>query len=170
MPVYFTLIPQHHTRRFSLLLMRLDVATGHPSLSPAAPTLARWEATRIKLAVLVFVTSHATGRMTRRLVARQPLDGNAVLAGDSASPASALVAVNTNGDRTLVERIAQTGAASPLITIPNSLPLSFEPTGTRLLYLAGDNPPTLTEATIANGQLTTGPWRNPHLNLAALAW
>jgi hypothetical protein len=26
--VYFTLIPQHHTRRFSLRIMRLDVATG----------------------------------------------------------------------------------------------------------------------------------------------
>ncbi len=29
--VYFTLIPQRHTRRFSLLLMRLDVATGRQS-------------------------------------------------------------------------------------------------------------------------------------------
>jgi hypothetical protein len=38
------------------------------------------------------------------------------------------------------------------------------------LYLVGHSPPTLTEATILNGQLTTGPWRNPHLSLAALAW
>lgn len=81
-----------------------------------------------------------------------------------------LVAINAKRDRTLVERIAQTGAASPLLTIPNSPPLSFDPSGTHLLYLVGHDPPTLTEAPIASGQLTNGPWRNPHLNLASVAW
>jgi hypothetical protein len=38
------------------------------------------------------------------------------------------------------------------------------------LYLVGRNHPALTEATIVNGHLTTGLWRNPHLNVAALAW
>jgi hypothetical protein len=81
-----------------------------------------------------------------------------------------LLATDTYGDKTRVERITQTGATSLVLTIPNSLPLSFDPTGTHLLYLVGHNPPTLTEATIANGQLARGRWRNPHLRLGALAW
>ena len=103
-------------------------------------------------------------------LAGRALDGSIALAGDSASPATVLLATDSYGDKTRVERITETGTTSLVHTIPNSLPLSFDPTGTHLLYLVGHNPPTLTEATIANGQLTNGPWRNPHLRLGALAW
>ena len=42
--------------------------------------------------------------------------------------------------------------------IPDSLPMSFDPSGTHLLYLAGHKPPKLTEATISDGRLVHGPW------------
>ena len=244
--VYFTLIPQHPARRFSLLLMRLDVASGRQSLiadgaqpalsndgtqlayaafprglavrdlttgqtrtiglgrlGPAAnllnatigwledgsdiavvpsatpwdlvgrPPKLRWCGTTQARGVIVFVHVPAPpARLTADCVrvAGRGLNGRAILAGDSASRRTVLVAINTDDDRTVVERIAQTGATTPVLTIPNSLPLSFDPSGTHLLYLVGHHPPTLTEATIAGGQLTAGPWRNPHLNLAALAW
>ena len=92
-----------------------------------------------------------------------------VLAQDPASPATALIATNTTADRTLVERIAQNGTTEHVLTIPDSLPLAFDPSGTHLLYVAGNRPPTLTEAAITDGHLTSA-WRNPGLNLGALAW
>lgn len=137
------------------------------------PPKLRWCGTSQSRAVIVFVhvpvppapltadCVHLTGRV---------LGAKIVLAGDPASPTSALVATDGDGDRTLVERITHDGATSRVLTIPDSLPLSFDPSGSRLLYLVGHNPPTLTEATIADGQLVTGPWRNPHLQLGALAW
>lgn len=103
-------------------------------------------------------------------LAGRALQARIALAGDPTSPTSVLLAADTDEDKTLIERIAQGGATSPVLTIPNSMPLSFDPSGTHLLYLVGHNPPTLTEATIADGHLTNGPWRNPHLNLGALAW
>jgi hypothetical protein len=244
--VYFTLIPQHNARRFSLRLMRLNVATGHetfvaegaqPALSNDGTQLAygasprglavrdlasgqtrtiglgqlgtaanllnatigwlgdgsdiaiipaptpwdlvgrppklHWCGTTQTRAVIVFVHVPAPpAPMTADCVhlAGRALDGSVALTGDSASPANVLAATDSYGDKTRVERIAETGAISRVLTIPNSLPLSFDPTGTHLLYLVGHSPPALTEASIANGQLINGPWRNPHLRLEALAW
>jgi hypothetical protein len=244
--VYFTLIAQLNGRRFSLRVMRLDVATSRqsfvadgaqPALSNDGTQLAygasprglavrdlatgqtrtiglrqlgtaadllnatigwlgdgsdiaiipaptpwdlvgrppklHWCGTTQTRAVIVFVHVPAPpAPMTADCVhlAGRALDGRIAVAGDSASPATVLVATDTYGDKTRVERIAETGASSLVLTIPNSLPLSFDPTGTHLLYLVGHNPPTLTEATIANGQLTNGPWRTPNLRLGALAW
>ena len=245
--VHFTLIPKHRVRRFSLRVMRLDVATGRqtfiadgaqPALSddgtqlaygasprglavrdlatgqprtiglaqlgtaadlgnatiawlgdgsdiaivpaPTAwdlvgrPPKAHWCGTTQTHGVIVFVhVPAAPAPMTARCVhlAGQPLGPGALaLAGSAASPMTVLVATDVRGDKTLVEQITQSGAISPVLTIRNSLPLSFDPSGTHLLYLVGHSPPTLTEATIDNGQLTNGPWRNPHLALGALAW
>jgi hypothetical protein len=56
-----------------------------------------------------------------------------------------------------------------VLTIPDSLALSFDPSGTHILYLAGHKRPTLTEAAIASGKLIPGAWRDP-LDLGALAW
>ena len=243
---YFTLIPQHHTRQFSLRLMRLDVATRHQSFiaDGAQPALSD-DGTRLAYAASpngVAVRDLTTGQ-TRRIALRQlgsaadlltaaigwlgdgsdlavvpaptawdlvgrppklhwcgtsqsrpvivfvhvpappapmtascvhlpqgALGAKVVLGEDPASPATALLATDTPYDKTLIERIAKDGDTSPLLTIPNSLPLSFDPSGTRLLYLVGHRPPTLIEANIADTHLTNGPWRNTRLSLGAVAW
>jgi hypothetical protein len=98
------------------------------------------------------------------------IEGSIAIAGDPASPPTLLLATDGRHGTTRVERIAETGATSLVVTIPDSLPLAFDPSGTHLLYLVGHKPPTLTEATITNGHLVAGPWRNPDLQLGALAW
>ena len=244
--VYFTLIPQRHTRRFYLKLMRIDVAThrqtliaegAQPAISEdgsrlayatfprglAVRDLATGQTRRIGLAqlgtaadllnatigwlgdgsdiaiipaptawdlmgqppklhscgttqghaVIVFVHVPAPpAPLTAdcvHLAGRELSPGAIALAGTQASPTTLLLATDAYGDKTVVEQITQSGAISPVLTIPNSLPLSFDPSGTHLLYLVGHNPPTLTEATVTNGQLTPAPWRNP-LDLGGLAW
>jgi hypothetical protein len=245
--VYFTLIPPHRTRRFSLRVMRFDVATGRqtfvadgaqPAISSDGTQLAygasprglavrdlatgqtrtiglaqlgtaaqlesatigwlgdgsdiaiipaptawdlvgrppklRWCGTTQTHAVIVFV--HVPAPPTPLTADCVHLAGPALgpgaiaLAGSPASPTTLLVAADTHGDKTLVEQITQSGAVSPVLTIRDSLPLSFDPSGTQLLYLVGHSPPTLTEATIDNGQLTNASWRDRRLALGALAW
>jgi hypothetical protein len=46
-----------------------------------------------------------------------------------------------------------TATASRLLTIPQGLILTLDPTGTRILYLQGHSPPALWEATIAGDRL-----------------
>jgi hypothetical protein len=244
--VYFTLIPQHASRHFSLRVMRLDVATGRqtfiadgaqPAISsdgtqlaygasprglavrdlatdqtrtiglaqlgragelsnatigwlgdgsdvviipaPAAwdlvghPPKLHWCGTPQTHAVIVFVHVPASpAPLTADCVhlAGRALGPAIALAPSPASPTSLLVATEPYGDKTVIETITQSGAIRRQLTIRNSLPLSFDPAGTDLLYLAGHNPPTLTEATIDNGRLTNGPWRDRHLALGTLAW
>jgi hypothetical protein len=76
------------------------------------------------------------------------------MAASPASPTPLLIATDSDGARTQVERIAQTGFTTPLLTIRDSLPLAFDPTGNHLMYLVGHRPPRLWEATIADGHLT----------------
>ena len=245
--VYFTLIPRHRRRHFSLRLMRLAVTTGRqtfiadgaqPALSsdgtqlaygasprglavrdlatgqtrtiglaqlgPAAelesatigwlgdgsdvaiipaptawdligrPPQPRWCGTTQAHAVVVFVHVPAPpAPLTAdciHLAGRVLGPGAIALAGSPASPTTLLVATDGYGDTTRVEQITRSGAIRPVLAIPNSLPLSFDPSGTHLLYLVGHSPPTLTVATIDNGRLTNGSWRDRHLGLGALAW
>lgn len=244
--VYFTLIPRERTQRFSLRLMRLDVATGRralvadgaqPALSadgtqlayaasprglavrglathrtrwitlgelggsadllnasitwlgdgsdiavvPAAtawdlvgkPPRFHWCGTSQTHPVIVFVHVPAppaplTGSCVR--LAPGALGVDPVLGADPASPQGVLVAAATAGDTTRVQRIATDGAVTRVLTIPHALPLTFDPSGTRLLYLVGHRPPTLTEATLTGGRLIPAPWRNPRLSFGAAAW
>lgn len=245
--VYFTLIPQHASRRFSLRVMRLDVATGRqtfiaagaqPAISSDGTQLAygasprglavrdlatgqtrtiglaqlgraaelgnatigwlgdgsdvaiipaptawdlvgrppklHWCGTAQTHAVIVFVHVPAPpAPLTAdcvHLAGRALGPGAIALAPSPASPASLLVATYAHGDKTVVEQITRSGSIRQQLSIRNSLPLSFNPAGTGLLYLAGHRPPTLTEATIDNGQLTNRSWRDRHLALGALAW
>jgi hypothetical protein len=82
------------------------------------------------------------------------LAGATALAASPASPTTLLLATDSYPGPTRVETITQTGAISPVLAIPNSLPVAFDPSGTHLLYLVGHTPPRLWEATIANGRLT----------------
>jgi hypothetical protein len=91
--------------------------------------------------------------------------GVAALGSTQAFPSTLLLASASGG----VERVTESGAVTPVLAIPDSLPMSFDPSGTHLLYLAGHTPPRLTEANIANGRLSPGPWLN-RLNLGAVAW
>lgn len=137
------------------------------------PPKLRWCGTTQSRAVIVFVHVPAPpAPLTTDCVhlAGRALEARSALAGDPASPTTVLLATDTRDGATRIERIAQDGATSPVLTIPNSMPLSFDPSGTHLLYLVGHHPPVVTEATITGGHLTNGPWRNPHLNLGALAW
>ena len=102
-------------------------------------------------------------------VTEGPLEDPVALGEDSASPSTLLVATGGVGGKMIVEKIAETGQVTPVLTIPDSLALSFDPSGTHLLYLAGHKPPTLTEATFASGKLRPAPWRD-RLNLGAVAW
>jgi hypothetical protein len=97
------------------------------------------------------------------------LGGLVVLGEDPTSPTTLLVAAGGLGGGTAVQKIAETGRVTPVLTIPDSLGLSFDPSGTHLLYLAGHKPPLLTDASITNGKLITAPWRD-RLDLGALAW
>jgi hypothetical protein len=245
--VYFTLIPQHRARAFSLRVMRLDVATdrqtfiadgAQPAISDDGTQLAygasprglavrdlatgqtrtiglaqlgtaaqlgnaaigwlgdgseiaiipaptpwdlvgrppklHWCGATQTHAVIVFVHVPAPpARLTAdcvHLEERALGPGAIALAGSPATPTTLLVAADISGDNTRVEQITQSGKISPVLTIRNSLPLAFDPSGTHLLYLVGHSPPTLTEATIDNGQLTNSSWRNRDLALGALAW
>jgi hypothetical protein len=137
------------------------------------PPKLHWCGTTQTRAVIVFVhVPTPPAPMTADCVhlAGRALLGRIALAGNPASANSVLVAIGPYGTRTLVEQIAETGATTRELTIANSLPLAFDPSGTHLLYLVGHSPPTLTEATIANGRVINGPWRNRHLALGALAW
>jgi hypothetical protein len=136
------------------------------------PPKLRWCGISQNRSVVVFVHAPAPpAPLTARCIhlAGRSLLGPVVVAASPTSPTTLLLATDADGGRTVVERIAETGAITPMLTIPNSLPLSFDPSGAHLLYLVGHRPPTLTEATIANGQLTPGPWHKP-LGLDALAW
>ncbi len=242
--VYFTLIPRHRTRGFSLRLMRLDVASGRqtfvadgaqPAISNdgeqlaygAAPqglairdlatgqtrTIAlkqlgqaaelgnasihwlgdgstvaivpsgtawdlvgkppklSWCGTPQSHPVIVFVHVPAPPAPLTAVCVRLtggPLEGP-TLGQDSTSPNTLLLAAGGLGGKTIVEKIAENGHITPVLAIPDSLALSFDPSGTHLLYLAGHKRPTLTEATITSGKLIPAPWRDP-LNLGALAW
>jgi hypothetical protein len=243
--VYFTLIPKHHTRRFSLRLMRLDVETGRQTLvadgaqpalnsdgtqlaygasphglavrdlatgqtraiglgqlgqasdlgnatigwlgdgsdiaiipAPTAwdlvgrPPKLHWCGTTQAHAVIVFVHVPAPpAPLTAYCVhlAGPALVGRIALAASPTSPRTLLLATDADGGQTIVEEITETGATTPVLTIPNSLPLAFDPSGTHLLYLAGHSPPSLTDVTIANRQHIAGAWRRP-IDLGALAW
>jgi hypothetical protein len=243
--VYFTLIPGHRTRGFSLRLMRLDVASGRqtfvadgaqPAISNdgehlaygAAPqglavrdlatgqtrTIAlkqlgqaaelgnasihwlgdgstvaivpsgtawdlvgkppklSWCGTSQSHPVIVFVHVPAPpAPLTSacvRLTGAQ-LGEPVVLGEDPTSPITLLAAAGGLGGKTIVEKIAPNGQVTRVLGIPNSLALSFDPSGTHLLYLRGHKRPTLTEATIANGQIIPGHWQDPR-DLGALAW
>jgi len=95
--------------------------------------------------------------------------GSIAVAGSPASPTTLLLAADSYPGPTRVEQIAETGAVSQVLTIPNSLPLAFDPSGTHLLYLVGHSPPVLWEATIANGHLTDRQ-RLPKRNWGSIAW
>ena len=244
--VYFTLIPQSHTGRFYLKLMRIDVATGRQTLiaegaQPAineggsrlayaafpqglavrdlangqtrtiglaqlgtaanllnatigwlgdgtdiaiipapsasdlgAPTPIRhWCGTTQTHAVIVFAhVPAAPAPLTARCVHLPAPELGPVamaLAPTPRSPTTLQLATYASGDKTLVERITQSGTVTPVLTIRNALPCSFDPFGTHLLYLVGHSPPKLSEATISDGHLTPVPWLHP-IDLGALAW
>ncbi len=243
--VYFTLIPRHHTGRFFLRLMRLDVASGRrtavadgaqPAVSSDGKQLAygafpqglavrdlrtgrtrtvalnmlgrsadlanasihwlgdgstvaivpagtpwdligkppklRWCGTAERQPVVVFVHVPAPpAPLTATCVhlSGAKVEGGDALGVDPGSPDALLAAGSARGGGTIVEKITATGKLTPLLTIPDSLALAFDPSGSHLLYLAGHKKPTLTEATITGGQLIPGSWRD-RVNLGALAW
>jgi hypothetical protein len=137
------------------------------------PPKLHWCGTTQTHAVIVFVHVPAPpAPLTAdcvRLPGRALGPGAIALAGSPSSPTSLLVGTDAYADKTVVEQITRSGGITPVLTIPNSLPLSFDPSGTHLLYLVGHNPPKLTEATIASGRLTTGPRLDP-IDVGALAW
>jgi hypothetical protein len=143
-----------------------------PTASVGRPLKLHWCGTTQSHPVVVFVhvpTPPAPLKADCVRLAGPPLDGRIALAGSPTKPTALLVATNGIGGDTVIEQIAETGEITRLLTIPNSLPLAFDPSGSHLLYLVGHDPPKLTEATIAGGQLTPGPWRRP-IDLGALAW
>lgn len=136
------------------------------------PPPAHWCGTTDAHAVVVFV--HVPARpapLTARCVrlAGKALTPAMALAGNPTSPSSLLIATDSDGDSTEVEQIAQTGITTRLLTIRDSLPLAFDPTGDHLMYLVGHSPPRLWEATIAGGRLTDRA-RLPGRRWGPIAW
>jgi hypothetical protein len=135
------------------------------------PPKLRWCGTSQSRPVVVFVhVPSPPAPLTAVCVhlAGPALGGLVVLGGSPTFPHAVLIATDV-GDKTIVEKVTQTGMVTPMLNIPDSLPQSFDPSGTHLLYVAGHKPPLLTEATITNGKLTSGPWHES-ANLGALAW
>ncbi len=136
------------------------------------PPRARWCGTTAAHAVVVFVHVPAEpAPLTARCahVAGKPLSPAIALGANTAAPTSLLIATDSHGDSTQLERIAQTGATTRLLTIRNSLPLAFDSTGNHLMYLVGHRPPRLWEATIADGHLTDRSRLHGH-NWGPIAW
>ncbi len=136
------------------------------------PPRLRWCGTLQRHPVVVFV--HVPAPPAPLAATCVHLSGVSVTGGDAlgadpGSPDALLAAGIARGGGTVVERITETGKLTPLLRIPDSLPLAFDPSGSHLLYLAGHKKPTLTEATIIDGQLIPGSWRE-RVNLGALAW
>ena len=135
------------------------------------PPKLRWCGTSQSRPVVVFVhVPPPPARLTAVCVhlAGPAFGGIVALAGSPASPRALLLATDP-GDETVVEQITEAGVITPMLTIPNSSPQSFNPSGTQLIYVSGHRPPTLTEATIAKGKLGRARWHAP-TNLGALAW
>jgi hypothetical protein len=136
------------------------------------PPKQRWCGTSQRHPVVVFV--HVPARPAPltatcvHLSGAQVMGGNA-LGADPGSPHALLAASDALGGGTDVEKITESGQVTPVLTIPDSLALAFDPSGSHLLYLAGHKKPALTEATITNGQLIPGSWRD-HRDLGVLAW
>jgi len=136
------------------------------------PPKLRWCGTSQRRPVVVFV--HVPAPPAPLIATCVHLSGTSVTGGDALgadpdSPSALLAAGDARGGGTVIEKITETGKLTPLLTIPDSLALAFDPSGSHLLYLAGHKKPTLTEASITNGQLIPGSWRD-RLDLGALAW
>lgn len=136
------------------------------------PSPARWCGTTDAHAVVVFV--HVPAPPAPLSADCVHLGGMALnpaiaLSRSQASPSSLLLATDSYGDSTRVELISQTGTTTRVLTIRDSLPLAFDPTGTRLLYLVGHSPPVLWGATIADGRLSDR-WRLPKNSWGPIAW
>lgn len=133
----------------------------------------RWCGTSQRHSVMVFVhVPPAPAALTATCV-HVPglmLDGRVAIAADPAGAHSVLVTASALHGRTLVERVFQNGASRQVVSIPDSLPIAFDATGTHLLYLEGHSPPTLTEARISADRIVSGPWRNRNIRLGAGAW
>lgn len=136
------------------------------------PSPARWCGTTDAHAVVVFVHVPAPpAPLSADCVhlGRMALNPAIALSGSQASPSSLLLATDSYGDSTRVEQISQTGTTTRVLTIRDSLPLAFDPTGTHLMYLVGHSPPVLWEATVANGHLSDRR-RFPKHSWGPIAW
>lgn len=136
------------------------------------PPPARWCGTTDAHAVVVFV--HVPAPPAPLSADCVHLGGIALtpaiaLSGSQSYPSSLLLATDTDRDSTRIERIPQTGTTTRMLTIRDSLPLAFDPTGTHLLYLVGHSPPVLWEATIADGHLSDRR-RLPKRSWGPIAW
>lgn len=122
---------------------------------------------------LIVVSVGAAG-LTARSVAVPGLDEpRPTLGTDAADPQSVLVATSGAHDRTTVRRVTLSGATatvSPLVSIPSSLPMAFDSTGTRLLYLQGHSPPGLWVGTLAGTRLIHRHRLIADSELGAAAW
>jgi hypothetical protein len=90
----------------------------------------------------------------RVLLPRAP-DAVMKFATDGSRPHSLLLARGL--ERTTVERVALHGSRAnvvPLATLPDDFPVALSPSGARLLYLVGHNPPALWVASLARGRVS----------------
>jgi hypothetical protein len=147
-----------------------------PSTTPwdlvGKPPRLSWCGTSQRNPVIVFVRVPAPPAPLTATCVRVKggqLDSFAVLGEDPTSPTTLLAATPGHDGGTIVERVTEGGNVTPMLTIPDSLAMSFDTSGTHLLYLAGHTPPLLTEATIDNGKLVPVSWRD-RLDLGSLAW
>jgi hypothetical protein len=120
------------------------------------PPKLSWCGTSQSHPVIVFVhVPAAPAPLTARCV---HLTGSALVApavaASPASPTSLRVATASYPGPMRVADINRAGHVRVLITVPNSQPVAFDPTGTHLLYLVGHRPPRLWKATIAARHLT----------------
>jgi hypothetical protein len=120
------------------------------------------------------IVVHVTGRRltAHRILVPRESDAAMIFAGDRTRPHSLLLADGFAG-RTTVDRIALHGSRADvvhLLSLPDTLPIAFSPSGARLLYLVGHSPPALWVARLAGGRLAHPHRLTRNARLGAVAW
>ncbi len=101
-------------------------------------------------------------RTTPDLLASDAITRNSVIAASLGPRGSALI------DE--IHLTPTRAAACRILSIPDAHVLAFDPTGQRLIYIAGHSPPVLRRATIKHGRLTDRQRLLQDRSLGAIAW
>ena len=123
---------------------------------------------------LIVVSVPPAGPLSARTVAAPAAAlGPYTVGTDTSTPSSVLAAYLGPGDQAVVDLLAigsSRATVSTVVSIAHGLVLAFSPTGSRLLYLVGHQPPDLWTAAIRNHRLVRQRLLIERSRVAPLAW
>lgn len=148
----------------SLLVATIGQAGSHESSHPAGGDTFH----------LIAISVPADGKLTaRQIVPPGAMHMPETVGSDSASPGSLLIGSLGHHDQAVVDRLAigrSRATRTRVLAIAHAQVLGFDPSGRRLLYIVGHQPPSLWTATIENRHLSHRRLVIPNPRLGALAW